>query len=413
MTENNAPRIRILFVDDDRDVLDGFKRVLFKMRKEWDMEFVTNGEEALDLLEKTPFDAVVSDIGMSGISGTELFRVTKEKHPEVARIIISGSAGMDHLVKAVGIAHQFLLKPVNAELLKKTLSRVISLRNYLKDRRIKRIVNRMDSLPTQPQRHLELVEAIYNASIKEIAEIIKQDLAMTTKILQLVNSPFWGIKNRIEDIYHAVTLIGVDVLRALVLTLEIFAKFQLKGILKDELNAVFNHSHDVAHYARLITLEITHDKTMANDSYMCGLIHDVGKLIVLSQFTESYFSIKERSLNSHRMPYLVEREILEVDHSQLGAYLLGLWGLPEFLVETAAYHHNLEGYLCDEFSPVLAVHIADAIKHGESGDTVPKSGLPAGLALDCLEKLGPGLVQCIPDMIIKIKEIKENRIPEL
>lgn len=117
--------IKILFVDDDQDILDGFKRVLFKMRKEWDMEFVTSGEQALEKLESIYFNAIVTGIGMSGISGTELFRIVKEKHPEVARIVISGSADTSHLVKAVGIAHQFLLKPVTSTLLRDTPTRVI------------------------------------------------------------------------------------------------------------------------------------------------------------------------------------------------------------------------------------------------------------------------------------------------
>lgn len=167
----------------------------------------------------------------------------------------------------------------------------------------------------------------------------------------------------------------------------------------------------MANYARIIALEITGDKTMANDSYMSGLIHDVGKLIILSQFIESYFKIKECLASSKKLTFQVEREILQVDHSQLGAYLLGLWGLPEFLVETTAYHHSPAEYLCKEFSPVVAVHIADAIKHCESQGPVPRNRLPNGLAPDCLSHLAPGLVERIPGLINKINEIKKTPIP--
>ena len=399
--------IRILFVDDDSDVLEGFKRVLFKMRKEWDMEFVTSGEAALEKLENESFNAIVTDIGMSGISGTELFRIVKENHPEVARIIISGSTDMNHLLITVDTAHQFLLKPVNPVVLKDTLARVISLGHYLQDRELIKRVHQIDSLPTQPERYLELLEAIPTASIKEIAAIIKKDLAMTVKILQLVNSPFFGIKPRVENIYHAIGLIGVDILRSLVLTLEIFSKFQVKSPLKAELKEIFNHSSDVAGFARLIAMEITQDKVIANDSYLAGLLHDVGKLIILAEFSADYCRIKQRLKDLKKMSRQVEQDILAVDHSQLGAYLLGLWGLPEFLVETAAHHHSPGEYLCKEFSPVLAVHMADAIIGSETDGTPPTTPLPPGLDLDCLNQLDPNLVERIPALIHKINEIKD------
>jgi len=411
MTKDNISKIRILFVDDDRDVLDGFKRVLFKMRKEWEMEFVTDGEVALEKMEKISFDAVVSDIGMSGITGDELFRVVKENHPEVARIVISGSAGLENLVKSLGFAHQFLLKPVNAEHLKETLTRVVALRNFLKDKNIKKVINKIDSLPNQPEMHQQLTDAMESGSIKEIADIIKKNPAIATKILQLVNSPFWGVKNRIEDISHAVTLIGIDVLRALVLTLEIFSKFRISGDLKEELDALFNHSYDVAQYAYVIAREMTKDKTMANESYISGLLHDVGKLIILSYFPQSYFEIRNILNSSKGEPFQqfqVEQEILKVNHSQLGAYLLGLWGLPEFLVETTAYHHNLGDCLCKDFSPVSAVHIADAIKNWECNADSSKTQLPLGLDEEILEHLEPGIVDRIPEFVGKINEIKET-----
>jgi HD-like signal output (HDOD) protein len=299
------------------------------------------------------------------------------------------------------------LKPVNPVVLKDTLMRVISLREYLQDRELKKRVHQIDSLPTQPERYLELVEAIPSASLKEIVAIIQKDVGITVKILQLVNSPFFGLKSRIEDIYHAISLIGVEILRALVLTLEIFAKFQVKPSQKAELREIFNHSSEVAGFARLIAMEVTQDKTLANDSYMGGLIHDVGRLIILSEFSDAYFKIKKRVADSNKPAYQVEREILNVDHSQLGAYLLGLWGLPELLVETAAHHHSPSAYLCKEFSPLIAVHIADAITYSETNGTIPSNPLPPGLDLDCLNQLDPSLGERIPALIQKINEIKD------
>jgi len=393
---------RILFVDDDREILDGFKRVLFKMRKEWTMDFVTNAEEALERLNKTTYNAVVSDIGMSGTSGIVLLETLLEKHPGVARIIVSGNSDMKGLIEVLGTAHQFLVKPVNPTELKDALVRVMSLREYLMDEKLTALVNKIDSLPTQPELHVELLHAITTASVKEIAATIKKDLGMMTKILQLVNSPLFGVKKSIDDIQHAITLLGIDILNALVLSLEIFSKFTLTGAAKQELEDIFNHSNDVANYARLIAMEITEDKTVAGNSYMGGMLHDVGKLIILSEFTELYFQIKERADLNNQPVNEIEQELLGVDHSRLGAYLLGLWGIPDILVETTAYHHRPNGYGITNFSPITAVHIADAVKRNESNNG--NAPLPYNMNLDYLRELN--IVDKIPLSIEKINKLK-------
>jgi HD-like signal output (HDOD) protein len=393
---------KILFVDDDREILDGFKRVLFKMRKEWEMDFVTNAEEALVRMNKTIYNAVVSDIGMSGSSGIELFDTLRMNHPGVARIIVSGNSDMKGLIEVLGTAHQFLVKPVNPTELKNTLIRVMSLREYLKDEKLTALVNKIESLPTQPELHTELLHAITTASVKEIAATIKKDLGMMTKILQLVNSPLFGVKKNIGDIQHAITLLGIDILNALVLSLELFSKFTLTGAAQKELKDIFNHSSDVANYARIIAMEITGDKTVAGNSYMGGMLHDIGKLIILSEFTELYFQIKEQANRSKQPVNEIERQWLGVDHSRLGAYLLGLWGIPDILVETTAYHHCPNGYIMADFSPITAVHIADAVKRNESNNGNPL--LPGNLKLDYLEKLN--VIDKIPLSIEKINKLK-------
>jgi putative nucleotidyltransferase with HDIG domain len=407
--KRTAPKI--LFVDEDLEILEGFKRVLFKMRKEWEMEFASSGEEALRIMEKQSFNAVVSNIGLSVISGMELFEIIREKNPGAARIFISGNTEMKQAVEALGTAHQFLTKPVDPQALKKTLTQVISLRNYLNDDHLEKIVKKVKSLPSRLELQMELLQAIASSSIKEIGKLVEKDPAMTARVLQLVNSSFFGIRNRIDDIYQAITLIGVDILKALALSLEIFSKFPLEGPAKKEMNEIFSHSVDVANYARLIAMEITKNKTTANESYWGGLLHDVGKLIILTEFPDAYFEIKDR-YQSQGAPfrmgvYQIENEVLGVSHSKLGAYLLGLWGLPEVIVETVAYHHNPEEYSNEKFSPVTAAHIADAIKRSEIDEPGKERELPPQLNRDYLGQLD--LMEEVPHLTTRINEEKRGR----
>lgn len=403
--------VKILFVDEDRAAMEALERVLFKMRSDWIMEFATSSEDALTKLEQDSYDAIVVDINIPAISGVELFQIARENHPGAARIIISSNTELKQLVEALGTAHQFLCKPVDAEVLKTTILKVMSLRKYLKEEKLHRVINKIEALPPHPELHLELLHAISTSSVNKIVNIIKRDVALTLRLLHLVNSPFMGLKTHVDSLYRAVNLVGMELLQALVLSLEIFTRFPLGEDLKRELSILFNHSCDVADYARLIALEMSGDKQMANDAYVAGMIHDVGKLVILSYFKESYFQVKEQSLYQGVMGYQAEEKCLGVDHTKLGAYLMGLWGLPEILVEAAAYHHFPEEYFDREFSLVTVIHLADAIKHGEIRGLAADSGFPLGLNLAYLDSLKLNLLDKVPRIINKISSIKESRFP--
>jgi putative nucleotidyltransferase with HDIG domain len=398
---------RILFVNESRDVLEGIERVLFKMRKGWEMEFVTSGEEALQRLEDHTFHAIVSEAGMHGITGIELMQIVRENYPEMARIIISGNIDIKELLDALGTAHQFLIKPVDPIILKDTLLRLLSLMSNFENKNLKKLINQIQSLPSQTKLHLELLKAISSGSAKAIANIIKKDVAITIKVLQLANSPFLGIRKPIKDILQAVSLLGVDILKGLVLSSEIFSKFDLTGRSNLELEEIFTHCTDVANYAQVISLEISDDRVLANDAYMGGMIHDVGKLILLSNFEEEYFKIKDKATMESIPMHTMEKKILGIDHSHLGAYLLGLWGLPETLIETVAYHHNPGEYYNKQFSPVLSVYIADAVKRHEEKNVQRNqyNVLPPIIEAAFLEELN--LREKVPMAVNKIYNIKE------
>jgi HD-like signal output (HDOD) protein len=398
---------RILFVDGNKDVLEGFKRVLFKMRREWHMEFAASGEDALERVERGHFTAIVSDTGMPGISGIQLMQIIRENHPGIARIIVSANADMRELLDALGTAHQFLVKPVDPEILKDTLLRVMSLMNELRDPGLKSLLHKLHSLPTQPELHLELLQAIAAGSIREIGHIIEKDPAIAVKVLQLVNSPYLGVHQRITEIHHAVSLLGIDILKALVLSLEIFSKFPLSGASRRELDSIFAHCTDVANYSRVIAHEISGRRDVANDAYMGGMVHDVGKLIFLSNFNDRYLQVKEEAARTQRDIHDLERETFGVDHARLGAYLLGLWGLPEILVETVAYHHIPAAYYYKKFSPVLAVHIGNALKHQEeTGLMVDTKSLPADVDLTLLRELN--LIEKVLPAVRSVYTIKNR-----
>ena len=102
---------RILFVDDETMVLEGLHRMLRPMREEWEMVFVESGAQALDLMSQAPFDVVVSDMRMPRMNGAQLLAEVLKRYPQTVRLILSGHADRDLILKCVGSTHQYLAKP--------------------------------------------------------------------------------------------------------------------------------------------------------------------------------------------------------------------------------------------------------------------------------------------------------------
>lgn len=125
------PKARILFVDDDRNILAALQRVLRPTRAEWEVACATSGEAALRMLELQPFDIVISDMRMPGMNGSELFSEVAKRYPSVVRIALSGQADEEITVGAIGGAHLSLPKPCDGETLKQAITRACALRGLL------------------------------------------------------------------------------------------------------------------------------------------------------------------------------------------------------------------------------------------------------------------------------------------
>ncbi|MFW6256282.1 MAG: response regulator, partial [Candidatus Sumerlaeota bacterium] len=138
---------RILFVDDEERVLEAIRRMMRPMRKEWDVEAVNSGKKALEILENEKFDVIVSDIKMPGMDGAQLLDLVRRKYPGIARVVLSGHADKEVIIKLVGTVHQYLSKPCNGEALKNVVARACQMSNLMASERMRNVVSQIDSLP--------------------------------------------------------------------------------------------------------------------------------------------------------------------------------------------------------------------------------------------------------------------------
>ncbi len=256
---------RILFVDDEKNVLDGLRRMLRPHRKEWDMRFFSSGEEALADLAKESCDVIVSDMRMPGMNGVELLKRVQDEHPGAVRIILSGQTEEETAIQVVPIAHQFLSKPCDAERLRNIVTRSCGLQSLLSDSSLRENIADMDTLPTLPRTYAQINEVLQDpdASVAAIAKLVERDAGLCAKILQIVNSSFFGIAQRISDVSQAVNFIGIQMLKHLTLSLEVFRPDEnLRKIPYFSMEEEHSHSFLTACIAR----ELFKDKERAEEA---------------------------------------------------------------------------------------------------------------------------------------------------
>jgi len=383
-------RRKILFVDDDPNVLEGMRRTFRALRREWALAFARSGIEAMEILSRVRFDVVVSDIQVAGMDGAMLLTEVMKKHPDVVRIVLSGDSGKEAVMKVAHPAHQYLSKPYNSDRLRKLLERACSLRDRMADDGLKNVVSNTDSLPSMPALYASLLEELgsEDASIQRVGDIISSDVAMTAKILKLVNSVMFGCRSRVSSIAQAVGIIGLETIRGLVLSVQIFSQFEGKDFGEFSLQILWDHSMKTGSFAREIAKAEKADRHLAGDAFMAGMVHDSGKLILVSNFTKRYGKVLSRVAEDGVSVCDAELEVFGTTHEDIGAYLMTLWGLPDSIVEAIAYHHHTSDCRYRAFSPLTLVHAANVISTTCEEDETLDEGPAAELDMEYLKELG-------------------------
>ncbi len=372
---------RILFVDDEPMVLTGLKRSLRPMRTEWEMVFAGGGDEALTALDQQSFDIIVTDMRMPGMDGAQLLKEVQKRSPQTLRMVLSGQSDRETILRSVNPAHQFVSKPCDSEALKARLARIFALGDLLQNPGLRELVTKLDALPSLPGIYLQLNQELSRSepSLQRIDELIAADMAMTAKILKLVNSAFFCLPCEISSASHAVKLLGLETLRTLVLTAHIFDQFQGPLLSPEDVQQIADHSLAVSRSARTIAVLEHADQATQDRCFTAGLLHDAGKLILASTLGKRYREVLEYSERANVGLYAAERELLGCNHAQVAAYLYGLWGLPSTIVEAVAWHHQPAGSLSVEFSPLAAVHMASAY-HDEKSRSRLRDRIPVDAA---------------------------------
>jgi len=371
-------RERILFVDDEPMVLRGMHRILQPYADRWDMVFAEGAKEALDHLAKGPFDAIVSDLRMPEMNGADLLNEVRLNHPRTIRIALSGYADRNLMLQCVTAAHQHIAKPCNAEKLESVLVRLTELVKSKRDEPVRNLLTRCSVLPSVPEVYSELVSMLNNVAytVEELGTVVARDPAMSTRVLALVNSSFYGLRGKIADPGEAVLFLGVDTMKSLVLGTHLFQPLPQRLPAGFSAPRLWAHSLRCAEAAHMIARSLGANQQVAHETYIAGLMHDIGKLLLAANLPEEYGEAIGIASRPAGTLTAAERERFGADHAEVGGYYLGLLGLPVPIIDAITYHHNPAEALDKLSIPLIALHVGNVIAAGEPPVTaVPTSRL--------------------------------------
>jgi putative nucleotidyltransferase with HDIG domain len=338
---------RILFVDDEVMILRAIERLLRVYSDRWDVTYCSSGREAMSLLAASHFDVLVTDIVMPGIDGPTLLHHVRERHPRIARIVLTAHADFEHAVRSVPFAHQRLRKPFALDDLLRSIERATGLCALVGEDRLRDAVGYIGALPSSTERYSQLAVEIDSpsATFSSIAAIIAGDMAMSAKVLQLANSAFVGARREITDIVEAVRTIGLSDIREYALNpfLNVFDVFAGRSAgATSSFSRLGHHALHTAHIAAEIASAFRQgpaERAMKSNAFVAGLLHDIGKLLLAERVPAAIAEIEAEAEAKGCPVEEVEVRRLSVTHAEVGGYLLNLWGLPKEIVDAVSYHH--------------------------------------------------------------------------
>lgn len=341
-----------MFVDDEKFILRSLRR-LFKTEN-YNTIFMNSGKEALEYLEENSIDLIVSDIRMPNMDGYELLSHVKERYPKVLRVALSGFTESRTIYKLIekNIAKIYLFKPWDNDELKGDIHRILEFEDTLRDNKILELINNLDSIPSLPQLYQDLTSMIEkNASIEEVGKVIEKDQAISSKVLRLANSAFYGRKT--GDVSQAIMGIGLNNLKNLVLASSFFKPGEDEIA---ELDKLWQHSVNTNKLTVMIYDKLLGKKIPALYG-SAGLLHDIGCVIFYMFFKDKYTNLSKEENEVSLLER--EKEHFNITHQDIGAYLLNWWELPYAYSEAAMYHHMPSDDRVVNKELVSVVHIAN------------------------------------------------------
>ncbi len=359
------PPRKILLVDDEQNVLNGMRRVMWPLRQIWALQYASCAEQALDLMASAHFDLIIADIQMPGRNGIYLLERALADYPRTTRFALSGFSDREMVLQAAGVAHQFFAKPCDARRLRAAMQQVFRYRDIVaRAPEMLELVSRTQSLPVLGETHDALADLFSQAGgdwLGGLHDVVRGDLALAAKVMHLARWALFDPRGRMRDLERALSCLGTDFLRNLFCATPLFLKADEDIVMRMDARTLFAHGVTCGALAERIVRTLTPHPRLAADAAVAGLLLNVGQWLLITARPREFEVVLEEHRESGIPLHELEQKMFGLHHGMLGAALMAFWGLPRMVTETLAFHHNPGDAVRPMRFVSVAVHAADAI----------------------------------------------------
>ena len=398
---------------DDECRFTNWSQEVSSSKFSWEFIRFDSKESLLMLLEERLCDAVIIPCTMRAQVDIEFMTRISNIQPSAVRIFLGAEFwNATHKAKAADIAHRIYPSAVKVEEIGDSLEYQIKLLKLLNRSSLQAYVGKVGCLPSPPKLYTQLTDAVNSemADLREISEIVEQDPAVVAQVMKQVNSAFFGFNRTITDLKEAISMLGVRNLRSLALSSQLNSQFKSGNdwdrFSFEQLN---QRSLLVARLAQALCRRAGANKITQDQAFLAGLLHDVGVLIMASHDADQYKKLLNYSVKKQKPIYLVEKASFGFFHGEVAGALLALWNLPPQVIEAVMLHHVPHLSKETSFSPLTAVHVADAML--PSVDVEGDCDLASSLSLRYLDQVG--VMEEVPQWRIVANEYRVRMVSNI
>jgi len=350
---------RIVFVDDEANILSGMRRSLRGMRERWDMAFFPSGGDALINLSERPADVVVSDMRMPEMDGVQLLSEVKKRWPQTVRFILSGFSSEEAILSTIGPSHQYLAKPCAGETLVDAVERSLNVRKLLGDENLLHVCEKIDNLPMLSNDLITIVNMMNSdrVSTRDIAELVSRDVMLSATLLKLTNSAYFGLPSTITDPQQVVALLGLETVKSVILLAIMNAQITMPERTLIDVHRINDRSIEISQIALKIAKSEGLSKATCDEIACIGILMHIGTLVLVSQFPDQFGHVIKTTEEQKIDISSAERSVFGTDHGAVGAYILGLWGFNDTIVD-CVFHHHRPSLSATNKSILVCIHAA-------------------------------------------------------
>ena len=355
--------MKVMLVDDEHHALHFLKRTLLDTDPFLKITLLTNGREALDQMMTEYFDVLIADTELPGLNGVTLLEKVQNLCPSTIRILVDGAIDDNAMFRVLNVAHQVVGKPVDSAVLWALICQTVNLLPLVADENIRKALGSIHHLPPAPKlyRELSLLLQDPECSVDAVVKLVGRDSAITAKLLHLANSAFFTRRAKTIELRQAVVRLGFLTIRNLLLSVEMF---EPGGLIAKALGRELESMQQSAFRMAQMAERLARGTPLAGDAFVAGLLADIGQIVLLIARGGEWRECRSEAKIRQRPLHELEEERFGVSHAEVGAYLLGIWGLPFSLVEAVANHHRPERIMAPLYSATAITAISAALIDG-------------------------------------------------